>query len=140
MDPERDTAPLHGVEIAGAPRASNLSTWRRKRALLLLLAALCVLILLVLARPAAAPSSSSVPSYPLSGGGSIPAFLMGGDDFAEWFAAAGSGAAIQTFFAYGNGPHNPPQLKRFGRSNVFVSTGIPCGCCGAGYPRDNGRR
>ena len=135
MDTERDTAPLHGVEIAGAPRASsNLSTWRRKRALLLLFAALCVLILLVLARPAAAPSSS-VPSYPLSGGGSIPAFLMGGDDFAEWFAAAGSGAAIQTFFAYGNGPHIAPQLKRFGRSNVFVSTGIPCGCCGADSPR-----
>ena len=61
--------------------------------------------------------------------------LMGGDDFAQWFAAAGPGAAIQTFYSYGNGPHIAPQLRQVGRRNVFVSTGIPCGCCGSDSPR-----
>lgn len=72
---------------------------------------------------------------PLASGGEIPMMLMGGDDFAGWFQAAGPGAALQTFFAYGNGPRIAPQIERAGRANVFVSTGIPCGCCGADSPR-----
>ena len=29
-----------------------------------------------------------------------------------------------------NDDRTPAQLARFGRENVFVSSGIPCGCCG----------
>ena len=53
--------------------------------------------------------------------------MMGGNDYAGWFQLAGKGAAIQTFWGYHNGPHLAPQLKRIGRQNVFVSSGIPCG-------------
>ena len=42
--------------------------------------------------------------------------FMGGNDFMEWFKAAGKGAAIQTFYAYGNGPHIAPQLKQAHRT------------------------
>ncbi|KAL3897810.1 MAG: hypothetical protein SGPRY_012971 [Prymnesium sp.] len=59
---------------------------------------------------------------------------MGGDDFTRWFEAVGSGAGIQNFFSYGNGPHIAPQLESFGRERVFLSTGIPCGCCGYDAP------
>ena len=59
----------------------------------------------------------------------MPLMMMGGDDFGEWFEAAGKGAGIQTFFSYRNGPHIAPQIAAVGRENVFVSTGIPCGCC-----------
>merc|ERR1740117_2722698 len=38
---------------------------------------------------------------------------------------------IQTFHGYGNGAHLAPQIAAAGRANVFVSTGIPCGCCGS---------
>ena len=65
----------------------------------------------------------------------MPMMVMGGNDFAGWFKAAGTGAAIQTFYSYGNGRHIAPQLRSIGRANVFVSTGIPCGCCGSDSPR-----
>ena len=61
--------------------------------------------------------------------------MMGGNEFKEWFGAAGKGAGLQTFFAYGNGPHIAPQVQAAGRENVFISTGIPCGCCGRDRPR-----
>ena len=59
---------------------------------------------------------------------------MGGNDFAGWFKAAGPGAMIQTFHGYGNGAHLAPQIAAQGRESVFVSTGIPCGCCGSDAP------
>jgi diketogulonate reductase-like aldo/keto reductase len=59
---------------------------------------------------------------------------MGGNDFSGWFKAAGKGAMIQTFHGYGNGAHLAPQIQAAGRDNVFVSTGIPCGCCGSDAP------
>jgi len=68
-----------------------------------------------------------IPTRSLSGGGSLPMMMMGGNDYAGWFQLAGKGAAIQTFWGYHNGPHLAPQLKRIGRQNVFVSSGIPCG-------------
>ena len=61
--------------------------------------------------------------------------MMGGDEFGEWFKAAGHGAGIQNFFSYGNGPKIAPQLKAYGRENVFMSSGIPCGCCGYDAPK-----
>ena len=42
---------------------------------------------------------------------------------------------IQTFHGYGNGAHLAPQIAAAGRENVFVSTGIPCGCCGSDAPK-----
>ena len=126
---EADTAPLHRVDATGQAHGL-LKRWGRIGICLL---TICLVLVLAVRRPAL-PPPRKVPSRPLSGGGSIPALLMGGDDFSEWFEAAGSGAAIQTFYSYGNGPHIAPQLRRFGRSNVFVSTGIPCGCCGADSP------
>jgi aryl-alcohol dehydrogenase-like predicted oxidoreductase len=45
------------------------------------------------------------------------------------------GAGLQTFYAYGNQRHIAGQVAAYGRQNVFVSTGIPCGCCGADSPR-----
>ena len=65
----------------------------------------------------------------------MPAIMMGGDDFSQWFAATGPGRGIQTFYSYRNGPRIAPQLRAAGRENVFVSTGIPCGCCGPDRPR-----
>ena len=79
--------------------------------------------------------AATIPTHPLSGGGQIPMLGMGGNDFAGWFKAAGKGAMIQTFHGYGNGPHLAPQIRAAGRQNVFVSTGIPCGCCGSDAPR-----
>ena len=32
----------------------------------------------------------------------MPMMVMGGNDFAGWFKAAGTGAAIQTFYSYGS--------------------------------------
>ena len=64
----------------------------------------------------------------------MPLLGMGGNDFAGWFKAAGKGAMIQTFHGYGNGQQLAPQIEAAGRSNVFVSTGIPCGCCGSDAP------
>lgn len=61
--------------------------------------------------------------------------MMGGDDFVEWFKAAGQGAGIQNFYSYGNSRHIAPQVSKFGRENVFISTGIPCGCCGYDAPK-----
>ena len=78
----------------------------------------------------ASKGQGPVPSHPLAGGGSMPMMIMGGNDYAGWFKAAGKGAGIQTFYSYGNGRHIAPQLKSAGRENVFVSSGIPCGCCG----------
>ena len=76
-----------------------------------------------------------IPTFPLAGGGSIPALAMGGNDFAGWFAAASpKPAMIQTFHGYGNGAHLAPQIQAAGRENVFLSTGIPCGCCGSDAP------
>eukprot|EP00966_Prymnesium_polylepis_P274679 6346187-Prymnesium_polylepis.1 len=70
------------------------------------------------------PLLSSIPQHPLAGGGSMPMLMMGGNDFADWFKAAGKGAGIQTFFSYGNNKHLAPQIAAAGRENVFVSTGI----------------
>lgn len=61
--------------------------------------------------------------------------IMGGDDFKEWFKAAGRGAAIQNFYSYRNSRHIAPQIEQFGREKVFISTGIPCGCCGYDAPK-----
>ena len=112
--------------------------------LLLLLYACCLLALPVLQTMticfslllgcALSASGAPIPSYPLSGGGTIPALAMGGFDFGGWFSAAGAGAMIQTFHGYGNGAHLAPQIAAQGRENVFVSTGIPCGCCGSDAP------
>ena len=55
--------------------------------------------------------------------------------FGEWFRMSKPIAGIQTFYSYRNGPHIAPQLKAHGRENVFVSTGIPCGCCKYDAPR-----
>ena len=41
---------------------------------------------------------------------------------------------ILVVYSYGNGEHLAPQIAREGRANVFVSTGIPCGCCGSDAP------
>lgn len=30
--------------------------------------------------------------------------------------------------------HLAPQIAAFGRANVFLSAGIPCGCCGSDEP------
>ena len=79
--------------------------------------------------------SGGIPARPLAGGGEIPMLAMGGNDFAGWFELAGKGAMIQTFHGYGNGLHLAPQLQKIGRENVFVSTGIPCGCCGSDAPK-----
>ena len=38
--------------------------------------------------------------------------FAGGNDYAAWFALAGKGAAIQTFWGYHNEPHLAPQLAR----------------------------
>ena len=84
--------------------------------------------------PVKAPQPK-IPQRPLAGGGMIPMMVMGGNDFSEWFKAAGKGAAIQTFYSYGNGRTIAPQLAVVGRENVFVSSGIPCGCCGDDSPR-----
>ena len=65
----------------------------------------------------------------------MPLMLMGGDDFSEWFKATAPGRGIQTFYSYRNGPRIAPQLREAGRENVFVSTGIPCGCCKQDAPR-----
>ena len=72
---------------------------------------------------------------PQAGGGSMPMMIMGGSEFSGWFELAGKGAGIQTFHGYGNGAQLAPQLKKAGRENVFVSTGIPCGCCGSDAPK-----
>ena len=137
-----DNMPLQAddleLDVPSSQRIQAFARRRRARVVAVGLAAL-TLVALMLARsgtaPAHAPETRRVPMRPLSGGGEIPMMLMGGDDFDEWFRAAGPGAALQTFFAYGNGPHIAPQIERFGRENVFVSTGIPCGCCGADSPR-----
>ena len=84
---------------------------------------------------APAATAARIPSYQLAGGGEIPGMIMGGDEFGEWFKAAGRGAALQTFYSYGNGRHIGAQVALVGRSNVFISTGIPCGCCGSDSPR-----
>jgi len=78
--------------------------------------------------------ATAIPSHPLAGGGTIPLLGMGGNDFSGWFKAAGPGAMIQTFHGYGNGAVLAPQIKAVGRGNVFVSSGIPCGCCGSDAP------
>lgn len=65
----------------------------------------------------------------------MPMLGMGGNDFGGWFKAAGNNAMIQTFHGYGNGAHLAPQIQQAGRENVFVSTGIPCGCCGSDSPK-----
>lgn len=77
----------------------------------------------------------TIPTRPLTGGGTIPMLMMGGDDFLHWFRAAGRGAGIQTFYSYGNGEHIAEQLAKVGRENVFVSAGIPCGCCKYDAPK-----
>jgi diketogulonate reductase-like aldo/keto reductase len=82
--------------------------------------------------------AGTIPTHPLAGGGEMPLLGMGGDDFEGWFKAAsspGKPAMIQTFHGYGNGAHLAPQIQAFGRENVFVSTGIPCGCCGSDAPK-----
>lgn len=88
-----------------------------------------------LKRSDALAETAVIPSHPLAGGGEMPMMLMGGNDFAGWFKAAGKGAGIQTFHGYGNAEHLAPQLQAAGRENVFVSTGIPCGCCGGDAPK-----
>ena len=65
----------------------------------------------------------------------MPMMMMGGAEFAGWFELAGKGAGIQTFHGYGNGAQLAPQIAKAGRENVFVSTGIPCGCCGSDGPK-----
>ncbi len=76
-----------------------------------------------------------IPMHPLAGGGEMPMMLMGGNDFSGWFKTVGPGAGIQTFFSYGNAEQIAPQLEAAGRDKVFVSTGIPCGCCGPDTPK-----
>eukprot|EP01051_Picozoa_sp_SAG22_P019982 SAG22_NODE_3870_length_1488_cov_1.338373_1_plen_225_part_01 len=83
----------------------------------------------------AAVAAPAIPTHSLAGGGSMPMLMMGGGDFAGWFELAGPGAGIQTFHGYGNGGLLAPQIKKVGRANVFVSTGIPCGCCGSDGPK-----
>ena len=80
-------------------------------------------------------SPSKIPQHALNGGGSMPMMMMGGANFSSWFALAGKGAAIQTFHGYGNGKQLAPQIAKVGRENVFVSAGIPCGCCGSDGPK-----
>lgn len=56
----------------------------------------------------------------------MPMMAMGGNDFAGWFKAAGTGAAIQTFHSYGNGVHIAPQLQSAGRENGLLSLKHRC--------------
>ena len=65
--------------------------------------------------PAPAPPPFAIPTYALAGGGTMPAMMMGGDDYAQWFAATAPGRGIQTFYSYGNGPRIAPQLRQAGR-------------------------
>ena len=101
--------------------------------------ATAVAALLVLGAGARGAGRAPIPSVPLLGGGSMPLLGMGGNDFAAWFELAGASASspamIQTFHGYGNGAHLAPQIQKAGRENVFVSTGIPCGCCGSDAPK-----
>merc|ERR1712086_837323 len=96
--------------------------------------AMRILLLLLLCCCCTIQASARIPSHPLAGGGQIPMLGMGGYDFAGWFKAAGAPAMIQTFHGYNNGAHLAPQIQAAGRENVFVSTGIPCGCCGSDGP------
>ena len=89
----------------------------------------------VLASSPAAALGAKIPTRVLAGGGAMPMLGMGGSDFTGWFDLAGKGAMIQTFHGYGNGAQIAPQLAKVGRGNVFVSTGIPCGCCGSDAPK-----
>ncbi|KAL1524074.1 hypothetical protein AB1Y20_018984 [Prymnesium parvum] len=127
-----DKSPLYSSE-GGAARARPLhgSGWLR---VLLAFTALLALTL-VFHGSGSRDSAARIPTRPLLGGGTIPMMMMGGDDFVEWFKAAGAGAAIQNFYSYGNGPHIAPQVHAFGREKVFISTGIPCGCCGYDAPK-----
>jgi diketogulonate reductase-like aldo/keto reductase len=100
---------------------------------LLLLVMVVVLLLLQIADGVLA--AVTIPTHELAGGGSMPMMIMGGSEFAGWFEIAGKGAGIQTFHGYGNGAHLAPQIAKVGRENVFVSTGIPCGCCGSDGPK-----
>jgi diketogulonate reductase-like aldo/keto reductase len=93
----------------------------------------CVTLLCIAA--SAGAFSTTIPTHPLAGGGEMPMLAMGGNDFEGWFKVAGKGAMIQTFHGYGNGAHLAPQIQAAGRGNVFVSTGIPCGCCGSDAPK-----
>ena len=137
-----DKAPLNQSSwessLSLRPKAHSWHAW------LLVSAALATLLLTLSRRPpdggapprvGPAASLGPIPTHPLAGGGSIPMMMMGGDDFGEWFKAVGKGAGIQNFYSYHNGPHIAPQLARFGRENVFVSSGIPCGCCGYDAPK-----
>ena len=89
--------------------------------------------------PALVAHPATIPTHSLVGGGSIPMLGMGGNDFAKWIEASGATekapAMIQTFHGYGNGAHIAPQLQAIGREKFFVSTGIPCGCCGGDAPK-----
>ena len=109
------------------------------RALLLLLLLLAAAAAATTAAPSAAAATTMIPSAPLAGGGSMPLLGMGGNDFASWFelaaASAEAPAMIQTFHGYGNGANLAPQIRKAGREKVFVSTGIPCGCCGSDAPK-----
>jgi hypothetical protein len=82
-----------------------MSRWAGRATVLLMLLALSM-----------APEfiQATIPTHPLAGGGEMPMLMMGGNDFAGWFAAAGKGAGIQTFHGYGNGPHIAPQLQKAG--------------------------
>jgi len=144
LEPTSDKAPLNPLDQEDSAVPAPFAVCRRRRVAWAFAAAALALLLLAqgLARdPVARPSptvrisATVIPTYPLAGGGEIPALLMGGNDFGEWFAAAGPGAGLQTFYAYGNQRHIAGQVAAYGRQNVFVSTGIPCGCCGADSPR-----
>ena len=112
---------LHGPKRAMAQPAGLLVFLHQ------LHAALLPLLLVVEVAAGAAAAAATIPTRPLLGGGELPMLIMGGSNYSGWFELAGKGAAIQTFIGYGNGPKLAPQIAAFGRSNVFVSTGIPCG-------------
>ena len=81
------------------------------------------------------PPPFAVPTFPLAGGGSMPAMMMGTPAFDSWFRATAPGRGVQTFYSYHNAQQIAPELRAAGRETVFVSTGIPCGCCAMDAPR-----
>ena len=61
--------------------------------------------------------------------------MMGTPAFDSWFRATAPGRGVQTFYSYHNAQQIAPELRAAGRETVFVSTGIPCGCCAMDAPR-----
>lgn len=122
----------HVHSVAGRDRRTA-HHWQAMQPLLSA-AALCTAVM-AMPRPEdrtllTGPSSVAIPTRPLAGGTRIPMLLMGGNQYAQWFALAGRGAAIQTFWGYHNEPSLAPQIAKTGRENVYISSGLPCGGIG----------